>query len=291
MQIFIHNVGKQGADDDFPKTVFKEIGIDYIEKYLPEAEKNEIISTLWELFPDGACNVWGVPSGATNEINKLQIGDAVLLMRTISNDGEIPALAIVKAVWKEKMLGLSNALWGSNKFPYIFFFKTKRINLTWTEFKNHVGYSPDYKIPGWFTRIRPERLETFGDGGGYIETLIQDELNEDYTFESYVEGNKSQRFVTVYERDPKLKAKALEIHGYSCEGCNFNFEKVYGLYGKGFIHVHHLKPISEFGAAQPVDPETDLTVLCPNCHAMVHRYKNKTLSIEELQMLISTTSV
>ena len=34
------------------------------------------------------------------------------------------------------------------------------------------------------------------------------------------------------------------IHGDSCKVCGFNFGAVYGEYGKGYIHIHHNKPIS-----------------------------------------------
>ena len=106
-------------------------------------------------------------------------------------------------------------------------------------------------------------------------------------FESYgkTEGTKKVRYSTYYERNPFNRERALEIHGLSCMACGFNFEEAYGERGKGFIHVHHLEPISETGSTI-VDPETDLSVLCPNCHAMVHRRKDKTLSMKQLKELL-----
>lgn len=118
-----------------------------------------------------------------------------------------------------------------------------------------------------------------------------EELENDYdefVFESFAEGSKTQKYVTTYERSPRLKRIALRIHGYDCKGCGFNFKKIYGERGKEFIHVHHIKPISEFDGEQIVNPETDMTVLCPNCHAMVHRRKNTTLSIEQLKEIIES---
>jgi len=109
-------------------------------------------------------------------------------------------------------------------------------------------------------------------------------------FESYAEGKKGFRYVTYYERDPKNRADAIRIHGVSCKGCGMNFEKTYGILGKDFIHVHHVEPVSQFEKPKQIDPRTDLTVLCPNCHAMVHRKKTKTLSVEELQSLIHQAS-
>lgn len=91
-----------------------------------------------------------------------------------------------------------------------------------------------------------------------------------------IEGSRKTVYSTKYERSRLLRQKALFLHGYSCMVCSFDFEKVYGNVGKGFIHVHHVKPISEAGEA-PVDPRTDLVVVCPNCHAMIHRNKYKIL--------------
>ncbi|MBR9867551.1 MAG: restriction endonuclease [Oceanospirillales bacterium] len=106
-------------------------------------------------------------------------------------------------------------------------------------------------------------------------------------FESAVEGNKKQLFVTTYERDPKLRKQAIAIHGVTCKGCNINFGKKYGPYAEGFIHIHHIIPISELGEAKQVNPETDLIPLCANCHAIIHRRRDKTLSVEELREMIN----
>lgn len=108
------------------------------------------------------------------------------------------------------------------------------------------------------------------------ETSLETEL---------IEGGQRQRYTTFYERNSKLREKALLFHGYSCKGCGFNFEKFYGEVGSGFIHVHHLKPISE-SVECVVNPKEDLTVLCANCHAIVHRKRNNILSIEDLQKII-----
>jgi len=111
------------------------------------------------------------------------------------------------------------------------------------------------------------------------KSVTNDETME---YESYVEGSKKEKYTTIYERDRRLRKQAILIHGVTCKVCLTNFENIYGEHGKDFIHVHHVKPISEFGGSVKVDPETDLTVLCPNCHSMVHRYKDKTLSIVDL---------
>ncbi len=116
--------------------------------------------------------------------------------------------------------------------------------------------------------------------------------NERGELESYehIEGTEKKRFSSYYERNPFYRNKAIEIHGLTCMACGFNFERVYGKHGKGFIHVHHNKPISESGPTR-INPRTDMSVLCPNCHAMIHRSKKHTLSLEELKNMIHNNTV
>ena len=63
-----------------------------------------------------------------------------------------------------------------------------------------------------------------------------------------------------------------------------SFEDKYGEIGTGFIHIHHIVPISEIGKEYEINYKTDLVPVCPNCHAMLHRKVNdRTLTIEELK--------
>lgn len=106
--------------------------------------------------------------------------------------------------------------------------------------------------------------------------------------ESYQEGSSVDKFVSTYERNPKLRMEAIRVHGVTCKACGFDFEETYGDYAAGLIHIHHLIPISEVGGLVDVCPETDLVPLCANCHAVVHRKKDKTLSLPELKALLKT---
>ena len=74
------------------------------------------------------------------------------------------------------------------------------------------------------------------------------------------------------ERNRRLAHKAKLTHGYRCKACGFDFEAKYGGIGKEFIEAHHLTPISELkGKKLTLDAKTDFTVLCSNCHRMIHR--------------------
>jgi HNH endonuclease len=99
------------------------------------------------------------------------------------------------------------------------------------------------------------------------------------------EGAPKKVLVNDYDRDPKARQKCIDHYGLSCSICNFNFGQVFGQLGEGFIHVHHLRPISEIGEEYIVDPIEDLRPVCPNCHAMIHR-RSPPLSIQEIRDLL-----
>ncbi len=101
-----------------------------------------------------------------------------------------------------------------------------------------------------------------------------------------IEGTKRTYLVNKYERDPKNRKKAIEIHGVNCIACGFNFEAIYGDRGKEFIEVHHIKPLSSLEGAIKINPETDLVPLCANCHRMVHRRKDNVLEVEQLKSIL-----
>ena len=115
------------------------------------------------------------------------------------------------------------------------------------------------------------------------DTILLDDIGREDVFKSYADGKKTQSYVTKYERNFKNRENAIKAHGRSCMICGFNFEESYGDPGKGFIEVHHRKPVSEYEGELLIDPVQDLACLCSNCHRMIHRNRNKTLSVEELR--------
>lgn len=74
------------------------------------------------------------------------------------------------------------------------------------------------------------------------------------------------------ERNKKLAARAKRIHGCKCKACGFDFELKYGALGRGFIEAHHLTPLAVLkGQKVTLDARNDFTVLCANCHRMIHK--------------------
>lgn len=124
----------------------------------------------------------------------------------------------------------------------------------------------------------------------YIESCIGIEKNffpETDVPTEHWEGTCVSVTVNKYERNAKARQECIDEYGCKCSICGLDFEKMYGEVGKGFIHVHHIVPISEIGKEYKLNPKTDLIPVCPNCHAMLHRKINgKTLSCDELRKLI-----
>ncbi|WP_255262869.1 HNH endonuclease [Bacillus wiedmannii] len=89
--------------------------------------------------------------------------------------------------------------------------------------------------------------------------------------EKYNEGSTKTISVNIYERNPIARRKCIEYYGFSCVVCGFNFEERYGQMGKDFIHVHHLKELSQIGEEYEINPIEDLRPVCPNCHSMLHK--------------------
>lgn len=137
------------------------------------------------------------------------------------------------------------------------------------------GYQWDCEL---VRKIRQHSVDEYNEHN----TTVQ----EDAECESRSEGRKKKYYTTRYERDGRNRKEAIRIHGTKCMICGFDYEKVYGELGKGYIEVHHIKPLASQDEEVAVNPETDLICVCANCHRMLHRYRNYIISVEELRNLI-----
>jgi 5-methylcytosine-specific restriction protein A len=114
--------------------------------------------------------------------------------------------------------------------------------------------------------------ETIGDATAFISGMP--------------EGALMAVKVNRYERSPANRAACIAHFGLICQACGFDFQKVYGELGEGFVEVHHRIPVSMMGPDYFVNPLSDLVPLCSNCHSMVHKC-DPPLRIEVLSELIS----
>jgi 5-methylcytosine-specific restriction protein A len=88
------------------------------------------------------------------------------------------------------------------------------------------------------------------------------------------EGGLVEIVATRRERDPGIRAKKIAAVKRSgglptCEACGFDFGKVYGERGSGYIEVHHVNPLHVTGPTET--SLDDLALVCANCHRMCHR--------------------
>ncbi|MDQ0246141.1 5-methylcytosine-specific restriction protein A [Bacillus fengqiuensis] len=133
-----------------------------------------------------------------------------------------------------------------------------------------------------FEKLFQERQQKYRES--VVGEDITAELAQEDTF--YKDGAAHTYYGTRYERDPRNRLRAIDIHGLSCVACGFNFEKVYGERGKDFIEIHHIKPVSTLNEETEINPEKDLVPVCSNCHRMMHRKRDHVLTVEELRALI-----
>ncbi|MBE0645588.1 MAG: HNH endonuclease [Bacteroidetes bacterium] len=138
-------------------------------------------------------------------------------------------------------------------------------------------------IPPQVAEQLEHRWNSFLTDIGQARVVLAEEI---VSPESYYEGASRKIYVNRYERDANARKACIAHHGAECIACGFEFGKVYGERGAGFIHVHHLVPLSAIKKGYQVNPQSDLVPLCPNCHAMVHRYP-ETLTIDQLRDLLS----
>ena len=148
--------------------------------------------------------------------------------------------------------------------------------------KDEAGNGPA-QIDGFEPVLLGRHLFTVGENWYATTNRPTPQIAEEIVSpEKYIEGATKTVSVNTYELNTQARSKCLDHHGYNCTVCSFSFENQYGEIGKQYIHVHHIVPISEIRQEYVIDPVKDLVPVCPNCHAMIHRYK-PALTIAELK--------
>lgn len=97
-----------------------------------------------------------------------------------------------------------------------------------------------------------------------------DDLSADETKRRLVSHYRIERDRKIArEKVARFKAEHGTVH---CEACAFSFDEVYEDYAKGVIDVHHIRPLASL-LPNTMTKLSDLMLLCPNCHRVVHRKK------------------
>lgn len=114
-----------------------------------------------------------------------------------------------------------------------------------------------------------------------LQTPKEDREDENEPLVSWLEGSRTMKYVTTYERDRRYRMQAIAIHGHRCVVCDQSMEDLYGEVGRDLVHIHHVVPVSTYEQPKSINPESDLVPVCPNCHAIIHRRRSSTLTIAE----------
>jgi 5-methylcytosine-specific restriction enzyme A len=123
--------------------------------------------------------------------------------------------------------------------------------------------------------VRAYRALTYR-GGIDADVDSQSDVAEEFGIPTDASITETRKYVyhRKIERNRIAARQAKKFHGTRCQACELDFAERYGEIGKGFIEAHHLRPIATLEEGVPVkyDLAADFSVLCSNCHRMIHRF-------------------
>lgn len=146
-------------------------------------------------------------------------------------------------------------------------------------FKEELQKVREYNHWGEFAKILGIQIE-------FEEIQLQ---NQKIKSKTYEEGKIVLRQHLERERNPEVikAAKKLFWHNngkFFCEICGFDFERFYGVIGRGMIEGHHMKPVSKMVEGNKTKIE-DIKMVCANCHRVIH--KNMSMNLEDIKKCLN----
>lgn len=128
-----------------------------------------------------------------------------------------------------------------------------------------------------------------GPPGGGLSEEVGTVVSEDDE-SAFPEGVAAYKLHRRFERDGEFsrrvkQARLKALGKLACEVCRFDFARVYGVWGLGYIEAHHRVPVHKLDGKSSTRAE-DLALVCSNCHRMLHR-SNPQITVEELRSRMS----
>lgn len=245
---------------------------------LRQGLKQEIFQDISNIYDGEPVYMWALSDGY-KLFDELEAGD-ILLLREKDTDyfGYLAQIAyLVKTDGKA-----GESVWHEDSWTGLLFLKEiRKINLPRDEVYKGLGYENDMKnYPKTVIKEINDASPALINALAGIDTPKPAENKP-----SFIEGRTIKVVSKRYERDPRLRKMLLDKKGSKCVCCGFDFEKAYGEIGRGFIHIHHLRPLHA-QKEESLNSVEDLEPVCPNCHAMLHRERDKILSLEALKEII-----
>lgn len=257
--------------------------------------------------------VWGVKESYKNSINMLKKDDLIAFVHGItwvedkslmppgfsrvSKDNLKQFRGSVKKILIGKLTRgyyfSEDTVWEDDIYPHRFDFEITK------EFPDNTPFGIEFFNSGFVEAVRSSACKH----GSLIpckeirqlSAIYSDDhkIIEDVDDGLYVlEGKPILRLHAKRERNTTLikrkKESTLQVTGkLECEVCGFEYSKKYGELGEGYIECHHNNPLSLNDDIVKTKLE-DLTLLCSNCHRMIHRRK-PWLTAKELKDIYGRT--
>lgn len=134
---------------------------------------------------------------------------------------------------------------------------------------------------------------------GFPAKQREQEFEEDYKNLIIEEGVTEIKEVKIRKRSQKLVVLAKKVFYKKnkklfCVVCGFDFKETYNGLGEGYIEMHHTEPIHEYDIKgkkiNTILALKKLIALCSNCHRVIHREKDRIISLRELRKVIKLQS-
>ena len=101
-------------------------------------------------------------------------------------------------------------------------------------------------------------------------------MENEQSVETFTEGALAKALVNRYERNPKVRAAAIRIHGTRCQGCGFSFSDVF----RGWKFIHKI-PENRYGnRSSCADQECDSDEQSERIVSQFLLYEPKSRSVE-----------
>lgn len=224
-----------------------------------------------------------------NSAEKIKAGEVILLYQKVGNSPRPYMSHLVTPINNELRENIDPARHFKWERDVIVIARADNaINSPISPFLNYirVGYGHAGKIES--LSDEHSSIEIQNEIWGRFENHLNPELNvtldnliTEQTVDAEFSVIEGRDIVTLREhfrkeRNPVIvglvKSRALESGTLNCVCCNFDFYKVYGEIGYGFIECHHKIPIATGGIRET--RVNDLALVCANCHRMLHQKKS-----------------
>ncbi len=173
MTIYFQHVGERGGARDFPRTIgtrkaglmtFSYEGIEAYLSPLSGYERSMVKEDVKEKAAAGF-QIWGIPAGAKSVLKRMETGDYLLLLESVTEGGFFPYGGEVVSKIAQPLPELSRFLWTEAHFPLIVLLRGNLMHYPWPTFCADFGFKLAWNPAGQTYRLKEERLIESPYGG------------------------------------------------------------------------------------------------------------------------------